>query len=550
MTDSSEQKSRRQIYVTGHKNPDMDSIGSAMGYAELKQKLDPESDYIPVRLGDTPAQAEWVLEKAGAEAPELLEHIRVRVQDVMKHDFPVAVDTDPVREVGLMMARDELDLVPVVRADGTLMGVVTERALARRYIRESRDRETSTLVDTPTTVGAIVGVTGGELLCGEDKEIEGRVWVHSIDPAKSASNISPGDVVVVGNRTDAQLQAIELGISLLVSSGGETPDENVLAAAREKGCTVVVSPLDSYVTSRMITLAAPCRTLANDDPLTVDPDDLLSDVAEEVKDVHYRAAIAVDDQNKPVGLVTRNCLVSPTKRCVILVDHAEAAQSVDGIEEAEICEILDHHHIGSIETSTPVKATFDPVGCTATLVYEGFEAAGLEPSRETATVLLGALLSDSVILNSPTTTDRDERVVKKLAETLGVDFEEFGRGMFEASSDVSGLTADKIVTRDSKPYQLPGGEMISIAQIETVGSGLLDRKMELLEALDAEREANHFAVAALMVTDILAQGTDLLITGDPRPVERAFEKSATDSVIELPGVMSRKKQVAPKLLAM
>ena len=232
---------------------------------------------------------------------------------------------------------------------------------------------------------------------------------------------------------------------------------------------MVTSTLDSYVTARMITLAAPCHALMDAEPLTVRRDDLISDVAENVKDVHYRAAVAVDSSGRPIGLVTRSDLVGPQPRRVLLVDHAEQAQSVPGVEEAEIVEILDHHHIGSIETRVPVAATFDPVGSTATLVVERYRQAGMEPAPPTATMLLGAVLSDTVILNSPTTTERDHTVVEYLERVLALDATEFGREMFESTSDVSHVPAEEIVERDAKQYEVGVGQTISIAQIETVG---------------------------------------------------------------------------------
>lgn len=538
---------RSRIYVTGHKSPDMDSIASAIGYSELKSRLDDDNEYVPVRLGEINPQTRFALERSGAEKPGFMGHVMLRVRDVMRQEFPIAKQSEPVREVGLTMARGHLDIVPIVDEEERLIGVMTERALAHRYIRESR--KTSTLVDAPTTVEAIIGVLDGELIVGEDHPIEGRVWVHSIDPAKTDSRISQGDVVVVGNRLDAQLQAVELGASMLVASNGVKPEQEVLDAAAGRDCTVVVSPLDSYVSSRMITLAAPCRALADREPLTVDPDDLLKEVSEQVKDVHYRAAIAVDHSQRPVGLVTRSDLVSPTPRRVILVDHAEQGQSVTGVEEAEIVEILDHHHIGSIETHVPVTATFDPVGCTATLIVERFRQNGMEPSRSSAVMLLGAVLSDTVLLNSPTTTERDRVVVDYLERATGIDAMSFGREMFEAGSDVSGTEAGEIVERDAKEYQLHNGETISIAQIEVVGKSLLERKDELIGALDAVRERHGYPFAGLMVTDITDSNTHLVISGDGGPVERIFDKTVEDGIVDLPGVMSRKKQVAPRLLS-
>jgi manganese-dependent inorganic pyrophosphatase len=533
------------IYVTGHRNPDTDSIASAIGYAELRRRLEPNNDYVPVRLGDTNPQTNWLLQRSGAPEPRFLAHVLVRACDVMHSDFPVIGQDEPIRQAGIALSRAELELVPVVDDSGALSGVVTERALARRYIRESR--HTSTLREAPTYVHAIVEVLDGELLTGDDDLLEGRVWVHAMDVA-TPSGISDGDVVVVGNRDDSQKLAIDLGAAMLVLSNDARPSDEVLELARSSGVAVAVSPLDSYVSGRMITLAAPCRALMERDPLSITTEFLLADVAEQVRESHYGAAVVVDANRRPVGLVTRSDLVSPMRRRVILVDHAEQAQSVAGVDQAEFVEILDHHHIGSIETRVPVTATFDPVGSTATLVVERFRQNGMEPSRPTATMLLGAVLSDTVILNSATTTERDRSVVEYLERVLAVGASEIGREMFEATSDVSELSADQIVSRDAKQYQASSGNTICIAQIEVVGDALLDRKDELLEAMRKARESRDLELYALMVTDVLTKGTELLVVGDTATVARSFGVEPHDSQIELPGVMSRKKEVAPKLL--
>jgi manganese-dependent inorganic pyrophosphatase len=535
------------IYVTGHRNPDADSIAAAIGYAELKRQLDPDNEYEPVRLGEPNAQTAWLVERSGVTLPDFLPHVLLRVRDVMREEFPTARDDEPVRQVGLAMAREGLDLLPIVNHKSCLVGVMTERALARRYVRESRE---ASRLDSDTAVGAIVTVLEGTLVAGdEDLEISGRVWVQAMD-VSSPTRVEEGDVVVVGDRPDVQRRAVERGAALLVTSNGTRPPSEVLDLARERGAAVVASTLDSYVSARMITLAAPCSALMDADPLTVRRDDLVADISEEVKDVHYRAAVAVDSSGRPVGLVTRSDLVGPQPRRVLLVDHAESAQSVPGIEEAEIVEILDHHHIGSIETRVPVAATFDPVGSTATLVVERYRQADIEPARETGLMLLGAVLSDTVILNSPTTTRRDHAVVEQLEELLSLDAREFGREMFTETSDVSHLPAGEIVAHDSKEYEVGAGKTISIAQLETVGDAVLERCDELIEALEGFREREGHMLSALMLTDILAKGTNLLVTGEKAAAERAFgDGSSRDGVLELPGVMSRKKEVAPKLMA-
>jgi len=534
-----------RVYVSGHRNPDTDSIAAAIGYAELKNRIDGERfQYVPVRLGVANAQTEWLLERSGAQLPVLLPHAKLRVRDVMRTSFSIANGADPVRTVGLLMAPK--DVVPIVDDAGVLRGVLTERALARRYIRESRE---ASRLDEPTPVSAIVSVLEGELVAGDpEREIRGRVWVQAMH-SRSHSQVGPGDVVVVGDRPKAQRNALRKGISLLVLSNDVAADEHILELAREAGTSVVRSPLDSYVTSRMITLSEPCRAFADGDPLTVGLDDLVSDIAEQIKDVHYRAAVAIDHGGRPIGLVTRSDLVNPPPRRVLLVDHAERAQSVPGIQEAEIVEILDHHHIGSIETKHPVTAIFDPVGSTSTLVTERFRQAGFEPTAPTATMLLGAIASDTVLLTSPTTTERDREATAYLESLLELDASEFGREMFERSSDVEGVAAADLVTRDLKEYELDGGRTLSVAQIESVGRAVFERTDELLAAIEKRRERSDQTLFALMLTDILARDTLLLVSGADAIVERAFGRPVVDGAIELPGVMSRKKQVAPELLA-
>ena len=535
-----------RIYVTGHRNPDTDSIASAVGYAELKGRLDPGNEYVPVRLGELNAQTRWVLERSDAPEPMLLRHVFLRVRDVMREQFKRADDRDPVREVGLMMAREDIDLVPVLDDEGRLAGVVTERTLARRYVRESRG---ASRLDAPTAIGAIAGVLQGEQLVGDPAaQVSGRVWVLAMATDSLPMGFEAGDVVVVGNRPDAQRIAIETAVGLLVITNETDARDDVLELAEERGVAVVASPLDSYVTARMITLSAPSLSLMDREPLAVGPDDLITDITDTVKDVDYRAAVVIDADHRPIGLVTRSDLVNPEPRKVLLVDHAEQAQSVVGVEHAEIVEILDHHHIGSIETRVPVRATFDPVGSTATLIIERFRQNGMEPTRPTAVLLLGAIMSDTVILNSPTTTERDRAVIEYLERVLALDPMEFGREMFERTSDLSHVAAADIVTRDAKDYDAGGGRTLRIAQVETVGQTLEERRDELLDALAGVHERTEAAVVALMVTDIMSKSTQLYATGDHAALERAFGTGLDDGVVPLPGVMSRKKQVAPKLL--
>jgi manganese-dependent inorganic pyrophosphatase len=535
------------IYVTGHRNPDMDSIASAMGYAELRGRLDPANQYVPVRLGDINAQARWALDRAGAPEPQFLDHVMLRAQDVMSPDHPAANHDASLREVGIAMAKADLDLIPIVDDAGVVVGILTARDLARRYIKESG--EPSSFADRPASADLIVTVLDGKMLVPPTRRLNGRLWAVTVDVESMGLTMGENDIVVVGNRTDAQRRAVELGVALVVAPYDSQPDTDVVELARAKGTGIVLSPLDSYVTGRLVSLSVPVREVMSRNPLVCEPDDLLSDVTERMKEVHYSAAIVVDEAGVPVGLITRSELVNPTPRQVLLVDHAEQAQSVTGIEQAHIVEILDHHHIGSIETRFPVAATFDPVGSTATLVVERFRSHGREPQRPTAMMLLSAILSDTVILSSPTTTARDHNVVEYLEELVGVNAREYGTEMFEASSDVGDVPAADIIRRDAKEYEVRHGKRLCVAQIETVGRSLHNRGPELLDALENVRAQMDYVLYALMVTDIVEHSTELIVAGDSAPVERAFGVAATANILDLPGVMSRKKQVAPKLLA-
>src|SRR5919202_2211464 len=255
------------VHVTGHRNPDLDSIGSAIGYSELLDRLEPEDRHVPHRLGDVNPQTRWALEHAGAEEPEFLPHIKLRVCDVMEECAYMARWDDPVRSVGLAMAERGLDMVPVVGEDGTLAGVLSERVLARLYVRDSQG--VSEFAERPVGLGAIAAVLGGEVLVGDDEEVSGRLWVLSMETDELDDLIREGDIAVVGNLASAQRRALELGVDLLVTSNGVRPDDDVLSLARDRGASVVVSPLDSYVSARMVSLAVPCGRIMDREPLAV-----------------------------------------------------------------------------------------------------------------------------------------------------------------------------------------------------------------------------------------------------------------------------------------
>ena len=386
----------------------------------------------------------------------------------------------------------------------------------------------------------------GEIVCGDERQLSGRVWVQSMD-ARTDSGISDGDVVVVGNRRAAQILAINCGAALMVLSNSVEPSEEVLERARERGTAIVVSPLDSYVVGPDDHAGGTCRALMECDPLSVPLDFLVDDMAEQIKELHYGAAVVVDADHRPVGLITRADLVALPRRQVILVDHAEQAQSVSGIDQAEIVEILDHHHIGSIETRIPVTATFDPVGSTATLVVERFrQRDGAQPDHRDHAARSGAVRHGDPELGH-----------HHGARPWGGGVPGAGAGHRRARARARHVRVDLRRLRDLGRGHHParrqavsggGGQEICIAQVEVVGDALLERKDELLEAMREERENKELALYALMVTDVLEKGTEMLVAGDVGAVARSLGVEPNDGTIGLPGVMSRKKEVAPKLM--
>ena len=448
------------------------------------------------------------------------------------------------------MAPEGMDLVPIVDDDGVLTRLLTERgARAALHPRVARGlaagRADAGRLDRRRARGRAarrrrraVEIAGPRLGAGDALDVA-RARSSPATSSSSATGPTPQQRAIERRHRAARAQ----------QRHAARPSE-ILELAAEHGTCVVTSPLDSYVTSRMITLSEPCRALAEADPLTVGKDDLVRDIADQIKDVHYRAAVAVDRDGKPVGVVTRSDLVNPEPRRVLLVDHGERAQSVPGIEEAEIVEILDHHHIGSIETKLPVTAIFDPVGSTATLVIERFRQADAEPTEPTATMLLGAIVSDTVLLTSPTTTERD-RVATRLPRGAAV-----ARRPAVRPRDVRAqLRRRRRVGRRSRAPRPQGVRARQRPDAERRADR--DRRRRGVRAHrgaarappSARRARHDHVLFAVMLTDILAQHTRLLVAGNEPLAERAFGEPVVDGAIELPGVMSRKKQVAPGLLA-
>ncbi|MDO8964901.1 MAG: putative manganese-dependent inorganic diphosphatase [Coriobacteriia bacterium] len=533
------------VLVFGHKNPDNDSICSAIAYAHLKNLTDPSRVYVPARLGAMPPESAWVLEQFGVDAPLELSHVRTRVTDVMTTDVVTVSPNDTLHSVGRLLAERGVRALPVVDA-GEVRGLVTVQALASRYVE---DLTVSGFAKRPVSIGHVVEVLAGTLLSGSvDDLLSGAVLIGAMEPRTMVSRITPGDTLIVGDRLRSQPMAIEAGIACLIVTGAAEPAPGVLDAARARGCAVISTGMDTYSAARLMDLSHAVSELMETDVLIVEPDALLSEASEDLFNSPQREAPVVDEAGRLVGLLTRTNVARAARRSVILVDHNELAQSADGVEEAAVIEIVDHHRVGDVQTAGPITFLGIPVGATATIVATRYRALEVEPTRAMAGLMLAAILSDTVLLKSPTTTDTDRDMVEWLASELALDYAEFAMDMFRARSSGEDFSAEKAVTRDLKEYRV-GDSLTAVGQIETVDmEDVLRHRHEIVEFMEGLARHRGYELVVFMVTDVVREGSELLIVGKRRLAEKAFGVSFETGSAWFDGMLSRKKQVAPRLV--
>ena len=531
------------IYIFGHKNPDTDSICSALAYAHLKNTQ--AEGHVPARLGDLNRETQFVLSTFNVPEPIFLPHIFVRVEDVMATEVVSAPATCTVHDVGQLMNDHKIHAVPIVDEVGRVQGVVTEHTLARNYLKELHVQG---LRDNATALGKIAATLNGRLVVGDPAiQVRGNVVIGAMSPEAMVGYIAPGDLVALGNRENAQEAALRCRISCLIITGNFDPSPEIQQLAREQGAAIIVSPHDTFATARLINLSVSALQMLDSEVLTVTPDALIREIGPEL--VNSRSAIALvnDVEGHLIGVFTKSDLVTRRRRQVILVDHSERSQSVDGIEHAAILEILDHHRLGGLQTAEPILALIAPVGCTATLVLRRYHEIGLEPSPEIAGLMVGAILSDTMLLKSPTTTPEDVSAVEYLGWVMGEEPLAFGRRMYNAKFDLTALSPETIATSDLKTFVF-GSATVGIGQVEVADKELvLERKLEILEAMSRFQTQHSFDLMLLMVSDILLEGTELLAVGHTRLVEKAFGAPLKEQALYLPGVLSRKKQVVPPI---
>ncbi|MDR3686008.1 MAG: putative manganese-dependent inorganic diphosphatase [Coriobacteriia bacterium] len=534
------------ILVFGHKNPDNDSISSAVAYAHLKNLVDPGNVYVPARLGPVPKETRWVFERFGVQLPEEIAHVRTRVRDVMTEGPIVVSAEEPMLVAGRLMREHGVRGLPVVDIAGHAVGLVSERVLAERYLDET---ELAGFQRQPVTVDRLVRALDATLVTGDpEATISGDVLVGAAEPATVAARVRDGDTVIVGDRLRTQPMVLAAGVACLISTGGFVPASDVVELAKHSGAALIVTPHDTYSAARLVTLAHAVGDIMDTDVLAVGLDTLLSEAAEDLIASPHREAVVTDEHGRVVGMLTRTDVARGARRRVALVDHNEAAQSAVGIEDAAVVEIVDHHRVGDIQSAGPILFLNLPLGSTATIIATRFQELGVEIPESIAGILLGAVLTDTVLLKSPTTTPVDRRIASDLARIIGVEPLEYGMDVFRSRSVGETFSAEKIVSTDAKEFRVGELRML-VAQHETVDvAPVLEHVDEVRAAMEAQLSTHGYDAVVLMITDIVREGSEILAVGASRPVERALGISLATGSAWMPGVLSRKKQIAARLV--
>ena len=543
-------KAAHKVVVIGHRNPDTDSICSAIAYAELKNKT---SDLVcePRRAGKMNQETEFVLKKFGVKPPRMCTDVNPKIRDVDYREMPGIPGSTSLRKAWEIMRDQKIDTLPVTSEDDELQGVITVKDIATANMDVF---DTGILAKSRTSYRNILETLGATMVVGsEDAECTtGHIRIGTATPEMLESSMEKGDIVILTNRYESQLCAIEKEASLIIICNGAKVGRTIQHIAAETGVAIMSAPCDTYAAAKLISQCAPISYyMTRDDIMKFTLVTPVADVTRVMAKVRHRYFPILDADGKYCGMISRRNIINLRKRRIILVDHNEATQAVEGFDQAEILEIIDHHRIGSLETSGPVYFRNVPVGCTATILYQMYGEQGLTPSREIAGLLLSAILSDTLVFRSPTSTPQDETAAKALAALAGEDIQSYAEQMFEAGADLTGRTAEDVFSSDFKAFSR-GDVKFGVGQ----STYMTDKSRAAAEALvqpflpEASRREG-LPLIFYMFTDMKTQSTDLMFYGHNAEeiIRDAFHVEPEGNIAKLPGVVSRKKQLIPPLLA-
>ncbi len=542
------------IYVIGHKNPDTDSICSAICYSHLKNvlKQHPEHIYVPMRAGEVNEETQFVLKHFGVEWPELMTDGATQVKQIEIHEIPGVSEDITVKTAWQLMKEEGVVTLPIVDDENYLAGVITVSDIAQSYM-DSYDNKV--LANAGARYKDIADTLDGKVIVGNEKKYfeKGRVMIGTFHPDMLGNFIREDDLIIAGNRTEDHLFAIDVKASCLVLglSAGETLSNTIKRIAAESGTVIISSPHDTYTIARLINQSIPVKHLMTKKCMFFNSVDKLDDIKEIMRNTRHRDYPVLNEERKYIGTISRRNLIGAGKKRMILVDHNEKTQAVDNIDETEILEIIDHHRLGNLETMAPLMFRNQPVGCTATIVFQMYREKGVEITREIAGLLMSAVISDTLLFRSPTCTEIDIAAANELAKIAGVkDLKEYAQEMFSAASDLGSKTADEIFHQDFKEFmisKIPFG----VGQINAMSEKNLQQIKEcLMTILDKKREELGSQMIFFMLTNILEESTELIYVGAGAKelVRAAFNVEAGENSAILPGVVSRKKQLIPSFM--
>ena len=522
------------LLVFGHKNPDTDSICSAISLAHLKNELGVEA--TPYALGEVRKEAQYALDYFGVKAPKVLEDVKIQVKDLSYDKVKSLKPSDSVLNAYNTMIEKGTKTLPVVSVDGKFEGIITMVEIAKSLMYQHFRKVNIPLENVCYNLK-------GEVLVQCNDVFDGRVTTLSYGMEEIMNLLSEGDIAIVGNRYDIIEYAIDTKVSLLILTGKATLNDELTALAKANGVTVISVDVDTYTASNLINQCAEIEDIITRENLVLfNENDYVDDVKETMLSTNFRAYPVVDDNSKFLGLVSRRHLLNPTKKNVVLVDHNEFAQSADGIEQANIVEIVDHHKIGGISTDLPISVRVSPVGCCSTIIYNLYKENNVEVPKHIAGLLLSAILSDTLIFKSPTATELDKKAVLELAKIAGVDYEAYGMDMFKAGTSLDEFSIEEIVNMDFKEFNMSGNK-VGIGQVMTLDiDSILNKKDEYLSYING----TDYDMLVLAITDIIKEGSYLLYKANDSVISEAFNVDANQGVFA-EGVVSRKKQLVPNL---
>ena len=544
---------KKNVFVIGHKNPDTDSICSAISYAYLKnilsEKNNGEFTYVPSRAGQINEETQFVLNHFGVEAPRYISDIRPQVADIEYHRTEGVEGELSLKNAWYNMRRERTVSLPILE-DEKLKGIITIGDIA---YSDMDVYDNMILSEARTSYKNIVETIDGEMIVGDLDGVfdEGKVVVASANPDVMESYIEPHDLVLLSNRYEAQLCAIEMEASCVVICTGAVVSKTIRKMAKEHGCRIISSPYDTYTVARLLNHSMPVRHFMTSDGLiTFKTTDFVDDIQEIMAKKRFRDFPIIDKHGNYSGMISRRDLLDLDKKRMILVDHNEKTQAVDGFEEAEILEIIDHHRLGNIETTAPLFFRNQPVGCTATIVTQIYDENGIEIPPQIAGLLLSAILSDTLMFRSPTCTPIDRIIAERLAAIADVEIEEYAMNMFDAGSALRSKTANEIFYQDFKKFN-DKKINFGVGQISSMNKKELAACTEkLLPYMEEVKDKSGLDFVLFMMTDILTESTNLLMVGDmsKEVIAEAFHVTPDEHSAELPGVVSRKKQLIPAIL--